>query len=354
MMPYATLGHSFDSQKKEMKSERNGYCVIPVSSHEQLNRMGREVREGLARKPQKTLPCTYFYDQRGSRLYEAITELDEYYPTRTEAAILREVAYPLRMLTQTGQNELPEIVELGSGASTKTRILLDEWVMARQPFTYIPVDVSQRMLTETAAQLTREYKYLNVLGLAGLYEDALAFLPSQRERLFLFLGGTIGNFSPAFQDDFFRALKSRMGPDSRLLLGYDRQPHAGKPAGVIEAAYNDRKGVTAEFNRNLLAHINEKLGANFKLDLWRHRAIYNPEAQQIEMSLESLRAQQVLIRDLNLNVSFAAGESIQTEISRKFDPDTLANWFEARGFKALRNWSDPAAWFGLLLLQNQA
>lgn len=329
---------------------KSGYCVIPVSSPEQRSRMAHEVLAGLG-SPQKTLPCTYLYDAHGSELYEQITELAEYYPTRTEAAILKQVIPELRRLTETALGEPPEIVELGSGSSAKTRIILDEWQQSGQLLTYMPVDVSETMLAETARTLTRQYNHLNVLGLAGRYEDALNFLPAQRERLFLFLGGSIGNFPLKAQHVFFQSLQDKMGSGSRLLLGYDRMHHDGKPGRLIEEAYNDRSGITAEFNLNILTHINRALGANFDLSQWRHRAIYNETAQQIEMHLESLCPQSVYLKAASREFSFKPGETILTEISRKFDPQEISDWFEALGFQPVKHWQDSAGWYGLLLLQ---
>ncbi len=355
-MAYLTLLGKHGALEKASEptptGDKTGYSVLSVSQVQGKDRMAREVLAGLGDKSQKTLPCTYFYDAHGSLLYEQITALPAYYPTRLEAAVLRQVAPALRILTETAQGEPPEMVELGSGSSVKTEIILDEWQRCGQLLTYIPVDVSQSMLTDTAIRLTRQYEHLNVLGLAGQYEDALAFLPAQRERLFLFLGGTIGNFSPVFQDTFFRMLREKMGPGSRLLLGFDRQPHPGKAVQVIEEAYNDPQGVTALFNLNLLTHINEKLDSDFVLPQWCHEAVYNREAHQIEMYLESLCAQTVHFAQANREFAFRQGERVLTEISRKFDPTQLAQWFEARGFRCRQNWTDSAGWFGLMLLES--
>jgi dimethylhistidine N-methyltransferase len=337
-----------DAQPNNLKS---GYCVIPVSSSHQFARMIQEVSAGLSAKPQKHLPCTYLYDERGSKLYEQITELPEYYPTRTETAILKKIASELRDLTETQLKEPPELVELGSGSSLKTRIILDEWLQNGQCLSYIPVDVSETMLYETARALTREYKQLNVLGLAGEYEDALNFLPAQRERLFLFLGSTLGNFSKESQARFFQLLLNKMRPGSRLLLGYDRMPHSKKTKNFIESAYNDASGVTRLFNLNILTHLNQKLGGNFDLSRWKHCALYNEVDQQIEMFVESTKAQSVFLEALGRSFNFEAGERILTEISRKFDPQELSDWFKAQGFQVIKHWQDSAEWYGLLLLQ---
>ncbi|WP_373531566.1 L-histidine N(alpha)-methyltransferase [Vampirovibrio sp.] len=355
-MPYLTPEKKTKHTAAEKKTTqsatlKSGYCVIPVSGPHQATRMIQDVSEGLSSSPQKYLPCTYLYDAKGSELYEQITELAEYYPTRTETAILKQIAPELRNLTETQLKEPPEMVELGSGSSAKTRIILDAWQLSNQCLTYIPVDVSETMLSETASALTREYKQLHVVGLAGDYQDALNFLPAQRERLFLFLGGTIGNFSAESQTAFFQSLQHKMGSGSRLLLGYDRRPHATKTKAFIEAAYDDASGVTRDFNLNILAHINQKLGGNFELARWKHHAVYNSEAQQIEMYVESIEAQSVYLKALDRSFSFEAGERILTEISRKFDPQELSEWFEKLGFKTIKHWQDSAGWYGLLLLQ---
>jgi L-histidine N-alpha-methyltransferase len=328
-----------------------GARVVRVSPQQGLARMADEVARGLARKPIKSLPCTYFYDQRGSELYEEITQQAEYYPTRCETDLLRALQGDLAAMWVEGNGLAPHLVELGSGSSTKTRLLLDAWDADRQPMTYIPVDVSATMLSETAENLVQSYRQLRVLGLIGEYEDALALLPPQDQRLYAFLGGSVGNFSPVYQRYFFRRLAQLAGPGARLLLGFDRAPHSEKPVEVIEQAYNDRLGVTAEFNLNLLAHINTSLGADFDLSAWRHKAAYNPEAQQIEMFLESQGAQQVKLAALSQTVQFNPGERILTEISRKFEPEHLASWFARQGYRPLRCWTDKQKWFGLMLLE---
>jgi L-histidine Nalpha-methyltransferase len=305
-----------------------GYQILELPLQDGTAHMAAEVSAGLSSKYNRTLPCTYFYDARGSQLYEEITQLPEYYPTRTEAALLEQISPTLQeLLTDRDNKNLPlQIVELGSGSSAKTRLLLNAWT--HQPMVYIPIDVSESMLSFAARRLADSYPHLTVLGLAGEYEDALSLLPPHANRLFLFLGGTIGNFTPAFQNQFFTTLARRMETGAKLLLGFDRQPHTGKPVERIEAAYNDSQGITDQFNLNILSHINHRLGGHFNLNHWRHQAIYNHDEHQIEMYLESL-----------------------TEISRKFDPDELADWFRRKGFECHQQWTDPAENFGLMLLE---
>lgn len=313
------------------------------------DRMRRNVLAGLSAHPQKWVSPTYFYDAHGSRLYERITRLEEYYPTRSEAGLLRQVAPQVARQVGTA-----EIVELGSGSATKTRILLEAFAAERRVVTYVPIDVSRTMLEESTAQLRAAYPLLKVLGLIGQYDEALEALPPAAERLFLFLGGTIGNFTPQYQAAFFAHLARAMRPGNYLLLGFDRRPHAGKPEAVIHRAYNDAAGLTARFNLNLLARLNRELGADFQLENWRHRALYNPQCHQIEMYLDAQQEETVRIPCVGRSFTFAAGEGILTELSRKFDPDELAAWFTAHGFRCVAHWSDAAQYVGLLLLQRAA
>jgi dimethylhistidine N-methyltransferase len=328
-----------------------GYCVIRAGMEEKDNgKMARDVAEGLSRVDRKSLPSMYFYDAIGSSLYEQITSVPEYYPTRCEADILRQHTHQLTHMLE-APVVTSTLVELGSGSSTKTRILLDAWQAKTQPVTYIPLDVSESILTESARTLSADYPSLQVVALAGRYEDCLNLLTPGPERLFLFLGGTIGNFTAGFQNIFFMNLAKQMGAGARLLVGYDRMPHANKPKALIERAYNDNAQVTAAFNRNILSHINHTLDANFRLSAWQHEAVYNSEKNQIEMYLESTRFQRVEIGQLKKTFVFEPGEHILTEISRKFDPDELADWFEAMGYRCLANWTDAAELFGVLLLE---
>lgn len=321
--------------------------VLKLQHDDATARMRAEVTAGLAGQP-RCIPPTYFYDDAGSALYEQITRLDAYYLTRTEAALLRRIGPQLaRSLGN------PEIIELGSGTSTKTRLLLEAFATGGRTLMYVPIDVSQTMLFESAQRLVAEYPTLRVMGLAGQFEDALDVLPPSSQRLVLFLGGTIGNFTPTYQEAFFERLAGCLAPGSHLLLGFDRRPHARKPVSRILAAYNDAEGVTARFNLNLLARLNRELGADFRPEAWEHRAHYNPLEHQIEMYLESREAQEVRLEALDLTVAFEAGECILTEISRRFDPSELAGWFEDRDFRAVQHWSDERQDFSLMLLKRE-
>lgn len=322
-------------------SSRGNYQIITVKQPPSI--MAQDVLEGLEKEP-PGIPCAYLYDEAGSRLFEKITVLPEYYPTRTEAAILKAIAPNLRQTV--GQ---VEIIELGSGSSTKTRILLDAWQAQRQPLTYVPIDISYSMLSAAAGQLAYEYKGLRVLGLCGEYKAALATLSPNANRLILFLGGTMGNFTLEEQQAFFSMLRQYVTVGNKLLIGFDLKPHAGKPLEIIRKAYNDSAGVTAHFNLNVLNHINHRLNADFCLENWRHQAIFNEEAHQIEMYLVSQAPQHVTV--LGQTFHFDEGRRILTEISRRFEPDELARWFETLSFQCLQFWSDAGRYFGLMLLE---
>ncbi|MGK7928377.1 MAG: L-histidine N(alpha)-methyltransferase [Spirulina sp.] len=304
---------------------------------------GRDVRQGLQNEL-KTLPPRYFYDEKGSLLFEEICDLPEYYPTRTEAGILKE--YAGEILRETGNCEF---VELGSGSSTKTRLLFNAYQQEYSTLHYVPIDVSGEILTDSAKQLLQDYPALTIRGLVGTYEQALARLipPSLPARMLLFLGSTLGNFSPEQSDRFFNQIVNALQPGDYFLLGIDLQ----KPKAILEAAYNDAQGVTAAFNLNMLAHLNWRFQGNFDLDNFAHRAIYNEEKCQIEMYLDCLRSHCVRLESLDLTVEFQQGESILTEISRKFDLETLGENLQALGLSVLQGQTDDREWFGLILCQ---
>lgn len=306
---------------------------------------GIDVIDGLHQIP-KSISARYFYDDRGSQLFEQICHLDEYYPTRTETAILRECAGEIASLT--GSHEL---VELGSGSSTKTRLLLDAYSQNGQSFSYVPIDVSGTILESSARSLLADYPNLSVRGLVGTYEVALSHLEPTPfpSRTICFLGSTLGNLNPIECDRFFGQMVDVFQPGDYFLLGIDRQ----KPKPILEAAYNDAQGVTAEFNLNMLRHLNHRFEGNFNLNEFEHWAFYNEKLHQIEMHLRSRRAQSVSLSALNITVDFAAGETILTEISRKFDLAEIQHYLELRGLPVVKVWSDPQQWFGVLLCQRQ-
>jgi L-histidine Nalpha-methyltransferase len=306
---------------------------------------GSDVIESLTQTP-KTLSCRYLYDDRGSELFEQITDLPEYYPTRTEQAILD--TYVSEIIELTGACEL---VELGSGSSRKTHTLLTAYSQLDNPLHYYPIDVSAGILRATAMQLLKDYPELNVCGVAGTYERALANLPPRiiENRMLMFLGSTMGNLDDRDRDIFLTQVKQALQPGEFFLLGVDLQ----KPIDILEAAYNDAQGVTAAFNLNALQHLNDRFDGNFNLDNFAHLAFFNPTASQIEMHLKSLTDQTVKLRAFDLEVSFKSGETIHTEISRKFHLPALEDTLTAHGFQPLKIWTDAQSWFGLILCQSQ-
>jgi L-histidine N-alpha-methyltransferase len=304
---------------------------------------GKDVIEGLTKTP-KSLPSKYFYDQQGSQLFEEICQLPEYYPTRTEAAILQE--YAPEIVAYTGACEL---IELGSGSSTKTRLLLDAYYQQQKSSKYVPIDVSETILQASAIELQKEYPNLPIKGLIGTYEQALAYCqnPSYNTRMIFFLGSSIGNFSATECDKFLEKIATVLKPGDYFLLGIDLQ----KPSAILEAAYNDAQGVTAAFNLNMLSHLNWRFQADFNLDLFSHKAIYNQDQSQIEMYLICQKTHPVHLKKLGLTVNFQASESILTEISRKFNLETMQKDLESKGLKPLKVFTDSGNLFGLILCQ---
>ncbi len=291
--------------------------------------MARDVRDGLLSEPKELAP-KYFYDERGSQLFEQITELDEYYPTRAERSIL--AARSAEIITAAGAPR--SLVELGSGSAAKTRHLLDAMRDEGCLHTYVPVDISEEITHETAALLVDEYPGLLVRGLVCDFEHHLERIPDGGEgRLIAFLGGTIGNLYPGPRRDFLARLASLMGPDDRLLLGTDLV----KDTGRLEAAYDDAAGVTAEFNKNVLAVLNRELGADFDLDAFEHVARYDAEEARMDIRLRSLAGQTVRLDVLDLLVKFDDGEEMRTEISSKFTYEKLDRVYGESGL-AISGW----------------
>ncbi len=288
-----------------------------------------DVLDGLT-KPFKELSPKHFYDARGSELFERICGLAEYYPTRTELAILRRSAAEIVGATGAG-----ELVELGAGASDKARLLLDAMRAAGTLRRYIPLDVSESVVQDAARTLTADYPGLAVHGVVGDFERHLDRVPPSGEvpRLVALLGGTIGNFAPGTRRGVLRKLATLLGPGDRLVLGTDLV----KDPRVIEAAYNDSEGVTAEFNRNLLHVVNRELDADFVPQAFEHVAFFDARHQWVEMRLRATRPCSVLIGDLDLRVEFAAGEELRTEISAKFTRARVEADLRAAGLE-LEQW----------------
>ena len=304
---------------------------------------GRDVVAGLTATP-KTLPSRYFYDDAGSALFDRICHLPEYYPTRTEESILRRTAVEIAALS--GPCAL---VELGSGTARKTRLLIEAFLSGGRSLSYRPVDVSGGVVEASAARLLADYPGLEVHGLVGTYEQAferLAWEAGPREPLLiLFLGSTIGNFTPAETEAFLGRVRQALRPGDTFLIGIDLR----KDVQVIEAAYNDSQGVTAAFNRNMLSHLNRLFQGDFAPERFDHVAFYNGQAHQIEMHLRSQGRQRARLEALGLDVALEPGETIWTEISRKCDREEFAALLGTRGFEPVRAWADERNWFALLL-----
>jgi L-histidine N-alpha-methyltransferase len=305
---------------------------------------------GLTATP-KSLPPKWFYDAQGSALFEKITELPEYYPTRAERAILRAVAPEIAALTGAAT-----LVELGSGSSEKTRLLLSALRDAGTLRGYVPVDVSESALAAAGDALSAEYPGLAVHAVVADFEKYLG-VPSDPgngttagddndgPRLVAFLGSTIGNMVPAERAVFLRRVRAQLRPGDAFLLGTDLV----KDPAVLVAAYDDSAGVTAAFNKNVLAVLNAELGADFDLDAFDHVALWDPEREWIEMRLRAASAQTVLVAGLGLTVEFAAGEEMRTEVSAKFREAGVRTELAAAGLAVRSWWTDPAGQFGLSL-----
>jgi L-histidine N-alpha-methyltransferase len=311
---------------------------------EWITAFANDVRRGLMADP-RALPPKYFYDAKGSALFDRICELPEYYPTRTEEAILIEHGADIVEAAAA-----TALVELGSGSSLKTEHLLRPLLARTGEALYVPMDFSESAVREASVRLIGDYPGLRVHGMIGDFEKHLGGLPEADGRLFAFLGGTIGNFKPDRMLFFLRRLTHLLNPGDSLLVGIDLV----KDHAELEAAYDDSAGVTAEFNKNILASVNSNLGANFDLDGFEHVAFFDPENSWIEMRLRATRPQVVRIAALDITLDFVAGDEIRTEISRKFRRHGFTRDLAAAGMD-LRGWySDPEARFALALAAPKA
>ena len=301
-----------------------------------------DVLDGLT-KPFKELPPKHLYDARGAELFDRICELPEYYPTRTERAILDRYADPIARRTG-----MAELVELGSGTAAKTRVLLDAMDRAGTLWRYVPFDVAEQTVRDCATALAGEYSDLNIHGIVGDFERHLRTVPPPhrgRPRVVAFLGGTIGNFPPGARRRFLRALAGLLSAGDYLLLGTDLV----KDVDVLEAAYDDAAGVTAEFNRNVLHVLNRELDADFPTELFEHVAFFDPDHEWIEMRLRARRACHVRIAALDLEVDFARGEELRTEISAKFTRERVEADYAACGLDLAEWFTDDDGLFALSL-----
>ncbi|HTP17393.1 MAG TPA: L-histidine N(alpha)-methyltransferase [Streptosporangiaceae bacterium] len=306
-----------------------------------LDALRADVRAGLTATP-KTLPPKYFYDARGSELFDEITRLPEYYLTRAETSILQRHAAEIA-----GLSRCESLVELGSGTSAKTRLLLRALIDGGTLREFVPFDLDPAVLTEASDALAAEYPGLRIAPFVGDFDRDLAAIPASGRRTIAFIGSTIGNLEPSARANFLTQVGVALRPGDTFLLGTDLV----KDAGRLQRAYDDASGVTADFNRNVLMVVNRELGADFAVEEFQHVAVWDAANEWIEMRLRPVREQQVTISDLGLTVSFAAGEELRTEISAKFRRDNLDAELAAAGLQTLRFWTDPDGEFGLTLAQ---
>jgi L-histidine N-alpha-methyltransferase len=304
-----------------------------------LRALEADVRAGLSSMP-KTLPPKWFYDDRGCELFDAITQLPEYYPTRAERAILAEHATAIARITQADT-----LVELGSGTSEKTRLLLDALVGSGSLRRFVPFDVSEETLRAAATSIASEYPGVDVHAVVGDFEHHLDQIPGGGRRVVAFLGSTIGNLAPEARAKFLAAVSAGLAPGDALLLGTDLV----KDVDRMVAAYDDAQGVTAEFDRNVLRVLNRDLAADFDVDSFVHVARWDPVEEWIEMRLRADHEQVVTIERLALQVPFARGEELRTEISAKFRRPGVERELEAAGLEVAEWWTDPARDFALSL-----
>jgi L-histidine N-alpha-methyltransferase len=320
-----------------------GAVTLTIDVHIQpadlADALSADAYRGLTSTP-KELPPKWFYDERGSQLFDEITRLPEYYPTRTERAILTARSGEIARATAADT-----LVELGSGTSEKTRLLLDALRSAGTLRRFVPFDVSETTLRGTAAAIGAEYPGVEVHAVAGDFERHLDLLPGGGRRLVAFLGGTIGNLLPHARARFLRQIAAGLGRDDAFLLGTDL---VKDPARLV-AAYDDAAGVTAEFNRNVLHVLNRELGADFEPERFAHVACYDSENEWIEMRLRSTEAQVVKLPALDLIVEFGAGEEMRTEVSAKFRRVGVERELAAAGLRLVEWWTDPAGDFALSL-----
>jgi L-histidine Nalpha-methyltransferase len=325
----------------------NRFTLIAGPRQDRRAAFARDVRAGLTATP-KYLSCCYFYDAEGSQLFEEICALPEYYLTRAEREILEAHADEIAARLPDGAR----VVELGSGSSVKTRLLLAA-ILRRQPsLHYVPIDICSVMLQETARGLLDDFPGLQITALAAEYHDALGYLRNfpPQPQLVLWLGSNIGNFHRPEAAAFLGTVRELLTPADRLLVGIDLR----KDRAILEPAYDDARGVTAEFNLNLLARVNRELDADFDLNAFRHRAVYNEEAGRIEMYLVSSRPQTVRLRALGLEVDFAAVEAIHTENSYKYAPGEIEALLAATALRLECRWVDHAGRFSANLLRTIA
>ncbi len=317
---------------------------VPVAPARHVPGLADDAREGLL-EPPRSLPPKYFYDERGAALFNRICETPEYYLTRTEDALLRQCSTDIIALT------CPDyLIELGSGSSDKTANLFDACERQGHTCIYSPFDICEPALEEAAGKLQSGYRWLDVRPLLGDYHAGLDHLPDYAGvKMFLFLGSTIGNFTPGDARAFIGGIRQRMAPGDFLLLGADRV----KDPAVLNAAYNDVQGITALFNLNVLQVLNRELGADFRADSFAHLAVYNNELNRIEMYLVSRLDQEITLGRLDAGFTLERGERILTELSYKFYFDELETLLEDSGLEIVRHFEPDNRYFSLVLAQRE-
>lgn len=332
------LGHPL-SERRIVSERRTPTLATLLDGEAFRSQMLAEARAGLS-SPTKTLPPVWFYDEAGSQLFDEITRLDEYYPTRAEAALLE--AHSDDIATMTGATSL---LELGAGTCEKSRILIEALRRHGTLTTFVPLDVSAETLERASHELVAEFPGLEVHAMVADFLHHLGSLPSATPRLVAFLGGTIGNLDPAGRRRFYADLDASLDSTDWLLLGCDLV----KDSARLEAAYDDARGVTAEFNRNALRVLNQELGATFVPERFEHVALFDTENEWIEMRLRSIGDQTVSLPGIDLEISFVDGEELRTEISAKFTTERLRAELEQAGFVIDAMWDQPGGDFLLTL-----
>jgi dimethylhistidine N-methyltransferase len=318
------------------------FHLVALDAWARLETFADDVRDGLSGRP-KSLPCRYFYDAEGSRLFEEICTLPEYYLPRAEREILQA-----RAAEAAGEFTGPvTLVELGSGNAAKTRILIEELLRRQGRLCYVPIDICRSVLEDSSRELLDDYPGLSVLALAAEYRQALDHLSAvaKEPKLILWLGSNIGNFARDEAARFLRRVRQTMTPGDRLLAGIDLR----KDRPTLERAYDDTRGVTARFNLNILRRINRELGGRFDPSAFRHRAVYDEELGRVEIYLDSVREQRVMIEQLRLEVPFACGASIHTENSYKYSLAEIECVASAAGLELRRHWLDAGRRFSVNL-----
>lgn len=329
-------------KKMEMDQSQNKINLIRIkSSAETINRFAQDVKKGLSAK-QKSIPAVYFYDQKGSELFEKICGLEEYYQTRKESQIILDHAEEIAL----NSSEIADIIELGSGSSIKTKILLESFLIHNNSINYFPIDVSEEILYESAKNLNEIYTDLYIFPVADRYIAGLKYIYDTHPdsaKLLIWLGSSIGNLDRNESINFLKNMSNLFGNKDRLLIGMDLK----KDADFLESAYNDSKGITAEFNLNLLNRINDELKGEFIISNFYHRAVYNKKAGRIEMHLVSKIKQDVYIGSLDQKFHFDKDEYIHTENSYKYDLKDIKNLASRSGFRLINHWTDDNQLFSL-------